>query len=69
MMNQELLGPWNKISNVADYGICCRELGGSTFGVFVHTCAVSAQSPNVDGVMLEFLSLFSRLKNSSECST
>ena len=47
MINQEFKGQGTKYQVLPNFGICCRELGGSKLRVFAHVCAVSALSVGV----------------------
>ena len=44
MINEEFKALGRKCGVLPNFGICCRELGGSKLRVFVHACAVSALS-------------------------
>ena len=41
MLNQGLKDKGTKYQVLPNFGMCCRELGGSKLRVFAHACAVS----------------------------
>ena len=48
MINQEFKAQGRIYQVLPNFGVCCRELGGSKLRDFAHACAVSALSCQID---------------------